>query len=111
MSAAIFSPIVAIVVNTATGQFHPIVFEEKPLLGPPAEDEPIRHKSKMHRTEGFATREEALAHVNDEVMPALKECSIGEPRACVEEGSDFEWDGEDVPDFVHFFEPAPASAG
>lgn len=90
----LFNPIIAILKNTKDDFYHPIVFVENPLPGPPSDNKPIRHKSKMHHTTGFDTREAALVSANkiadDENM---KRCFDG----------DIEWDGEGIPALVHFF--------
>lgn len=94
------NPIVANLHNVQTNRFHPILFIESPLPGPPSDDKPIRHKSKGHHTEGFETREEAIAHCQ-ELIPQLIPDSIGEPRLCIDK--DFPWDGDDIPAMVVVF--------
>jgi hypothetical protein len=94
------NPIVAIVKNTTKGTFHPIVFVESPLPGPPSADKPVRHKSSMHHTTGFATREEALADIDSVLIPRIKTVAA-EPRKALTR--DFEWDGNGVPSIVEFF--------
>ena len=92
----LINPILAIIHNVATDRFHPVVFEENPLPGPPSPDKPVRHKTKMHHTGGFDTREEALASIENDLKARL-ECSN------VRTETDFEWDGEGIPAMVHFF--------
>lgn len=66
--------------NTATGRFHPLVFRPSPR--PSEVSERVqRHHSVMHHTEGFATREEAIAHV--EANDRWRFCD-----------ATFRWDGE-----------------
>jgi hypothetical protein len=85
--------IVANLHNEKTNRFHPIVFQEHPLPSDP-EDSLGRTKSLGHHTNGFATREEAIAECKEiaEKLPA---------RLCIEK--DFSWDGEDIPAMVVFF--------
>lgn len=114
------NPIIAIVRNLATRTFHPILFDERPfpgvvtaaieeVLGQPTEPPKPkiqRHKSRCHHTTGFATREEAVAYINDEMVPTFE----GSKLALVET-DDFEWDGVGVPAFVAFFIDEPEDAG
>ena len=37
----LFNPIFAMLRNTKTNRFHPILFKESPLPGPPAADKPM----------------------------------------------------------------------
>ena len=93
------NPVFSILKNTATGRFHPILFTERPLPGPPADNKPIRWKSFGHHTMGFDTREEALASIRggkEEV-----EDRFGTLRFAVK--NDFEWDGNGIPAIVHLF--------
>src|SRR5512133_2988785 len=98
----ILNPIVANLHNTATNRYHPILFHECPLPGPETETPGrlIRHKSKGHHTDGFDTRDEAMAECEN-IARQVKAVSIGEPRLCTEK--DFAWDGEGVPAMVVFF--------
>ncbi len=75
----------------------PILFQERPLPGPEVEGKLVRHKSFGHHTEGFDTREEALRSIDD--TSAKMEQSSGRALA-----GDFEWDGEETPALVAFFE-------
>lgn len=95
----LLNPIIAMLHNTENDRWHPVVFEEKPLPGNNP-DAPVRHKSKMHHTEGFATRDEALVNC-DELAGHLKNHAIGEIKVSVEKA--FPWDGEDIPAIVVFF--------
>jgi len=88
-----FNPIISIVRDTTRNRFHPIVFAESPL---PGDSQIIRHKSKMHHTGGFDTREAAVQNITADLVPKI-------PGAQVEIEADFEWDGEVVPAIVHFF--------
>ena len=82
--------------NTKEDKYHPIVFEESPLPGPPSDNKIVRHKSKMHHTSGFDTRQEALDSI-DKMMET-------EPmKKHLDEDKDFDWDGEGVPALVKFF--------
>ena len=86
--------IFAMLHNTATDRWHPILFYESPLPGPPHEGKPIRHKSKGHHTEGFNTRDEAVIYCETRA----KELNAS---LCIEKA--FAWDGEETPAMVVFF--------
>lgn len=90
--------------NTGAGTFHPVIFAESPLPGSPDPDKPVRHKSRGHHTDGFPTREEALANIDAEMMPGLKEHGIGTPGTCLDEEFTVEWDGKGVPADVAYFQ-------
>jgi len=96
-----FNPVVAMLHNEKLNKWHPIWFKESPLPGPPSEDKPVRHKSKGHHTQGFDTREAALSAAK-ELSNALKEQAIGPVSLALEK--DFEWDGNDIPAMVVFFD-------
>ena len=71
---------VGLLLNTCTGRYHPIVFAPRPR--PSEHDDDVqRHYSREHHTEGFATREAAVAHVAD----------VAEWRFC---DVTWRWDGE-----------------
>lgn len=97
----LLNPVIATLRNTATGRFHPIVFVESPLPGPPNADKPVRHKSKGHHTLGFATRDESDLHSTESLKPAC-EAQAGTCRLKLD--TVFEWDGADVPAMVQFFD-------
>jgi hypothetical protein len=80
----------AILKNTATGRFHPIVFRYAPT---PSDDGtgPSRYKSRGHHTDGFDTLDEARSFI--ESKPELDAA-----------GALYEWDGEDVPAMVIWLE-------
>lgn len=102
----IFNPIAALIHDVKNDRWHPVLFEENMLPGPPSPDKPVRHKSKGHHTVGFATREEAVAHVQGEwplnaaIGANFKDCT----------DTVFDWDGEGVPAIVHFFPEAQTAA-
>lgn len=77
-----------ILINKKSGRFHPIVFRSAPR---PSESfgEPHRHKSIGHHTDGFATHEEADAHI--------------ESQSWKQTGCVWEWDGECIPAIVWIF--------
>ncbi len=103
----IFNPIAALIHDTSKDRWHPVLMEEKPLPGPDGPDKPVRHKSKGHHTTGFATREEATDHVQNE-WPRNE--AIGTnftDRTDVV----FEWDGEGIPAITCFFDDQPQPAG
>lgn len=90
----LFNPIIAMLHNTETNRYHPIVFVENPMPGPPTPNKPVRHKSKGHHTTGFDTREEALESANKMAKERdMKRCLDG----------DIVWDGQSMPASVHFF--------
>lgn len=95
------NPVITILHNLKEQRYHPIVFIEYPLPGPPSPDKPVRHKSKGHHTTGFATRDEAVAYASGELLKLVKEYSVGKPKLCLQK--DFPWDGEDVPAMVTYF--------
>jgi hypothetical protein len=100
----LFNPIISLIHNLKTDRYHPVIFEEKPLPGGPDSGAPVRHKSKGHHTEGFDTRELALAHIENELKVKIPEARV------VTDGGDFPWDGEDIPAMVHFFNLGPVEA-
>ena len=100
---SMFNPIVGIVHNHKLDTYHPIVFVEHPLPGNP--EDLIRHKSKMHHTTGFPTRDEALANIDSELIPNLQTVAIGPVKKAL--AMDFRWDGNDIPIFTCFFAQQP----
>lgn len=101
----IMNPIVALVHNQKLNRWHTIVYRESPLPGPDSPDKPMRHKSVGHHTEGFPTRDEAVA---DAQAMAKKIVAEGLWTTCkLALGDDLAWDGEDVPADVAFFAPNP----
>ena len=68
-----------------------------PLPGPPSTSKPVRHKSKMHHTTGFDTREEAVASVDEK---RFKD-QFGDFKRAFEE--DIPWDGEGTPVITAYF--------
>ena len=95
-------PIIAMLHNTKEDRWHPIIFLESPLPGPPDAAQPVRHKSKNHHTAGFATRAEALSSLTGpEGLVARIGAMFGKPETCLEE--DIPWDGEGIPAMVAFF--------
>ena len=96
-----FNPIIAMLHNTKENRWHPILFCESPLPGPHSPDKPIRHKSKMHHTTGFLTREEAVTDARTVMANAVATESDCPAKFALEK--DFEWDGEGIPAMVTFF--------
>lgn len=102
------NPIIGMLHNTATQRYHWIIFLARPL---PGSDEPgvlvkwSRYQSHSHHTEGFATREQALAYAREELAPLVQESFGLTPRLCLEQ--DFAWDGQDMPAMVVFFVETP----
>lgn len=77
----------AILQNTATGRFHPIVFRRAPMPGnSDGDSEPKRYKSRGHHTEGFESSELAVAHIGE--------------RKWTDTGARCVWDGEGVPALI-----------
>lgn len=105
------NPIIGMLHNTATGRYHWIIFLARPLPGPGELDKPsvsakwTRYKSHSHHTDGFATREQALTYVREELAPIVQGGFGLEPRLCLEKS--FAWDGQDVPAMVVFFAKTP----
>jgi hypothetical protein len=97
-----WNPIIGMIHNVAQDTWHPVLFCEAPLPGPPSPEKPVRHKSKMHHTAGFATREEAEANVRDEFATAVAEHADRAPRLAL--SHPFDWDGEGIPVIVEFFD-------
>jgi len=93
------NPIFAMLRNTTTGRYHPILFYESPLPGSPPDL--VRHKSKGHHTAGFDTRTDALAFIEGQ-QKKMAEMEMP-ARTCV--ANDFEWDeaADPVPAMVVFF--------
>jgi hypothetical protein len=102
MNGVLWNPIVAMLRNVRANRWHPIVYYESPLPGPADTDKPVRHKSKGHHTEGFATREEAVASAKQLAEVVAKECSdTGKCRLALEE--DIPWGGDGIPANMAFF--------
>ncbi len=99
-----FNPIIALLHNTKLNRWHPILFQESPLPGPPADDKPIRHKSVGHHTAGFETRLAALDSAKDLVTQVTPR-AIGPVQLALDQ--DMSWDGEGVPASVVFFVKSP----
>lgn len=89
------NPIVAMLHNTAENRWHPVLYLESPLPGPPDASKPVRHKSKMHHTGGFDTREAALANAKE--LMTQTDCT----KSALAE--DMEWDGGEIPADMAFF--------
>lgn len=103
--SVLFGPVIGMIHNTARNTWHPVVFVESPLPGLWTEYKPVRHKSKMHHTSGFSSRDEAAVNARTDLFQRVRENSIGEPRLALAE--DFEWDGEGVPTISTVFAPTP----
>ncbi len=93
----IMNPIITLIYNTTAHTWHPIVFLEYPL---PGDANIIRHKSEIHHTTGFASRDEAINSI-PQLAGKVKEL-WGTPRTCLDR--EFQWDGEGVPALVEFFQ-------
>lgn len=96
----LFNPIISLLHNVKLNRWHPIIFVEAPLPGPPDESRPVRHKSKGHHTEGFSVRDEAVAEarkLSERVAPNV----AGAVQLAL--AQDLPWDGEGVPASVALF--------
>jgi|GEM_PF-2573584 len=102
---AFFSPVIGIIHDVEHQRWHPVLFVEAPLPGPPSPDKPVRHKSKMHHTDGFLSREEAVENAKTDLGPKVKEYAIGEVRFALE--GDFPWDGNGIPAISTIFASTP----
>ena len=91
------NPFIAIIHNLKENRWHPVIFDERPLPSGAA----MRHKSLGHHAEGFASREEALININDDISPKIREHYGFAPTLAMDD--DFPWDGEGVPAIVTFF--------
>jgi hypothetical protein len=96
-----FNPVIAILFNAATKRWHPVVFVQAPLPGPDRPDKPIRHLSRMHHTEGFGTRAEALDDLTNSLRPRVESIATGRTRVATE--VDLVWDGQRTPLLNEFF--------
>lgn len=103
MSQILVNPVVAMVHDVKNKRWHPIVYVENPLPGPPSDDKPVRHKSKMHHTGGFLTREEAVTSANELAATIINQKCWPSCKMSIAEGEDIPWDGSDVPADVAFF--------
>lgn len=93
----ILNPVVTILHNTKENTWHPILFVESPL---PGNKGPIRHKSKGHQTIGL-----------DNIDECIKGCEnlAQEVNGKFITNNVIDWDGEDVPACVRFFEESQRS--
>lgn len=98
------NPIVALLFNQKLGRWHPIYYTEAPLPGPPSPDKPVRHRSRGHHTDGYATRPEALEGAKA-IGEALDKDCTGKCKYALAE--DLAWDGEDIPADTAFFIDLP----
>ncbi len=86
-----------LLLNVKTGRFHPISFQPAPIPGGRIVG---RYDSQAHHTEGFDTRDEANAHIQEIVTRDPEYYATGR---------EWTWDGEGVPAMVEFFGPKEAS--
>ncbi len=91
------NPVFAMLYNSKLDRWHPILFLESPLPGPPSLDKPVRHKSRGHHTIGFESREEAVESARESGERIEKT----ETRFVLD--SDILWDGEGIPAIVGYF--------
>ena len=101
MNITFLNPIMALLHNTKLNRWHPILFIEDPLPGPPSLDKPVRHKSKVHHTDGYETREAGLAGAEELITRLIEQGYAASIKRCLD--NDMEWDGEDVPASIAFF--------
>lgn len=91
--------IVRMLHNQKIGTYHPIFYMESPLPGPldsEVNTKLVRYKSKMHHTEGFRTREAAVASINEELEQRLRNAYLMSELKR-ELDTDMEWDGDSFP--------------
>lgn len=84
--------------NVTKNTWHPIMYVEKPLPGgldTDANNNIVRFKSKGHHTAGFATREEAIASLDDLKARMINYMFLSNVTVDVE--TDLEWNGDDIP--------------
>jgi hypothetical protein len=79
----------SVIHNKATGRYHPVVFYPSPKPSE-AGDTVVRHRSKCHHTEGFATMAEACEFIT--AQPTWRMYDVM-----------WEWDGDGVPVIVFWF--------
>lgn len=96
----LLNPVMLLIHNAKLNRWHPAYYTESPLPGPPAPNKPVRHKSGGHHTEGFETREAALARMN---INAKQIVDGGFAPSCAICAGYLEWDGEGIPADVAFF--------
>jgi hypothetical protein len=90
--------VIAMIHNTKLNRWHPVWFRDHPHS---ANTETVwRFKSSAHHTEGFVSRDAAMDSILIELIPALE----GETRMFLD--ADYEWDGNDIPAIVQFFDVA-----
>lgn len=83
-------------INRKTNTYHPIYYMEHPFIAFEANENVIRFKSKGHHTTGFATRQEALDSIEEQLRVPLRKMGYA-IREELEEERLLEWDGEDIP--------------
>jgi hypothetical protein len=103
MTQLLVNPIVAMIHDIKNNRWHPILYVENPLPGPPDANKPVRHKSKMHHTTGFTDRAVALQNAKELADTVVKEGCWTSCKMAIAEGEDIPWDGTDVPADVAFF--------
>ena len=79
-----------LLLNTATSRYHPIVFRPAPLPGGVEIMGGTRYRSKGHHTDGFPTKDGAVAWIREQAELTLTGCV-------------WEWNGTDVPAMTEFF--------
>ncbi len=79
---------VAMLLNAKSKRWHPVVFSEFPLPGGAG---PTRHKSRLHHTDGFDARQDAVDYIKTRLVPVL-ELKNGHSPTLVLDG-DLHWDG------------------
>ncbi len=75
--------------NQKTGRFHPIVFYPSPKPSE-ADDKVVRHRSRCHHNDGFATEDEARQWPPDRTDVTWTDLQ-------------FTWDGETSPAMTFYF--------
>lgn len=82
-----------ILVNKATGRFHPISFRMAPMPGnSDANTTAQRYKSAGHHTDGFDTKAEAQTWIAQQ-----------QDKGVINVGKEYDWDGKEMPAMVDWF--------
>jgi hypothetical protein len=87
-----------LLLNRSNGRFHPIVFRPYPMPGgiEASRGTERRYKSWHHHTEGFATKDEAIADIKT--------------HGWVWTEQEWEWNGDGIPALTGFFTPPQREA-
>lgn len=95
-------PVIAILLNTKEGTYHPITLVYN-HAGPYGGENALfcnKHKDRIQRIIGFNTKEEAEKDILDTLVPMVKN-QFGEPMVAVDDV--IPWDGTPRPSIVGVF--------